>query len=535
MASPDAFYFQMPFGNPIQDTFGRDVLDTAGREILDLDWSDIQADVLTETPITIFQGQRYGDPLDRVADGGTIKFVLNNSQSNSAGLVGYYSPDHSNKRTHYGLGTLVRVGIEKDAVVEWLAQGRIISIDPEPGLLGNKRVDVTAGDWLELASRTPMPRIPVQESVADDQVLQIIVDALGPDAPADTDLEAGAYTYAYALTDVDDEVTPVMTVLQRLAQCGLGRIFITGGSTGGEILKYVDLYSLLAIGEPVASFVNQFTNAEASRRAYKRIKRVTATSYPLNKVDDVTIYSLPAEISISPGETIELTGFYRDPAASSSLSIPAINVVEPVEDTGFKFSSTSGSGNNMNADLEIVSFAVGARSFKARLKNTAGTTGYLWQFDVNGDALLPYDSLPVTSVDNTIPEKDAVSLNYDLPYHNNFYTTKEISSALLDWYSIEATSMPYIEFVPSASEDDFQKLLACKPGELISVTETVTGISYLMIVLGREINIWNGGAYITERLYITPAQQVESGLFFTLDVEGLDELDGPNTILAFGS
>lgn len=535
MASPDVFHFQMPFGNPIQDTFGRDILDTAGREILDLDWTDIQADVLTETPITIFQGQRYGDPLDRVADGGTIKFVLNNSQSNSAGITGYYSPDHADRQARLVLGVLVRVGIEKDSVIEWLAQGRIISIDPEPGLLGNKRVDVTAADWLELASRTPMPRIPVQESATDDQVLQIIVDALGVDAPAETDLEAGAYTYTYALTDVEDEVTPVMTVLQRLAQCGLGRIFITGGSTSGEILKYVDLYSLLAVGEPVTAFVNEFTNAEASRKAYKRIKRVTATSYPLNKVDDVVVYALPAEISIAAGATIELTGFFRDPGASSSLSISAINVTQPVADTGFNFSSISGSGNNMNPDLEIVSFEMGARSFKARLKNTAGITGYLWQFNVNGDALLPYDSLPVTSVDNTIPEKDAVSLNYDLPYHDNFYTTKEISDALLNWYTIELTSMPFIEFVPSLSDANFQKMLVAKPGELISVTEGVTGISYLMIVLGREINIWNGGAYITERLYITPAQQVESGLFFTLDVEGLDELDGPNTILAFGS
>jgi hypothetical protein len=536
MTSPDALYFQMPFGNPIQDTFGRDILDTAGREILDLDWSDIQADVLTETPITIFQGQRYGDPLDRVADGGTIKFVLNNSEANSAGLLGYYSPDHVNKRAHYGLGTLVRVGIEKDAVIEWLAQGKIISIDPEPGLLGNKRVDVTAGDWLELASRTPMPRIPVQESVADDQVIQVIVDALGMDAPTEIDLEPGAYVYPYALTDVEDEVTPVMTVLQRLAQCGLGRIFITGGTTGGEVLRYVDLTSLLSVGEPVASFVNSFMNAEASRRAYKRIKRVTATSYPMQLSTDVVLYAIPAEISISAGDTIELTGFFRDPNASSSLSIPAINVGTPAADTGFKFSSTSGgSGTDMNGNLQILSFEVGAKSFKARLRNSGGVTGYLWQFSVAGDALLPYDSLPVTEIAESIREQDAVSLNYDLPYHDNYHTTKEIATALLGWYSEESTSMPYIEFVPTLSDADFQKMLDVKPGELISVAEDVTGVSYLMIVLGREISIWNGGAYINERLYITPAQQVESGLFFTLDLDGQDDLDGPHTILSIGS
>lgn len=535
MTIPDNLYFQMPFGNSIQDTYDRDILDTASRPILDQDWADIQADVLAEAPITIFQGQRNSDPVDRVADGGTIKFMLNNAVSNSAGLMGYYSLDHLNVRAGFGLGAMVRVGIEKDAVIEWLAQGRIISVDPDTGLLGNKAVSVTAGDWLELASRTPMPRTPVQENVTDDQIIQSIMDELGADAPVETDLNIGVYTYNYALTDVEDEVTPVMTVLQRVAQCGLGRIFITGGTTSGEILKYVDLFSLLAISDPVAVFVDQFMKSEASRRAYKRIKRVTATAYPLQKSDDVLVYALPSEISIPAGQTIELTGFFRDPDASSSNSIPAINVGEPVANTGFKFSSTSGSGTGMNSDLEILTFDVGAKSFKAILKNNGVVTGYLWQFNVYGDALLPYDSLPFTAVDSSIAEKDAVSLNYELAYHDDYYITSEIANALLDWYSIEVTNMPYIEFVPSLSDDDFQKMLDSKPGELISVTESVSGVSYLMIVLGREINIWNGGSYIAERLYITPAQQVESGLFFTLDSLGLDDLDGDNTILAFGS
>lgn len=422
MTAPDAFHFEMPFGDDLLDTYDRPILDTFDRQIQDAgSWQDIQDDVLTVNPIIVVQGQRNGDPLDRVADGGTIKFVLDNSAFNSAGLLGYYSPDHSNKRAKFYVGQKVRVGVTYDGSTEWFSEGQIIQIDPDPGLLGNKRVNVVVGDWLELASRTPMPRIPVQESVTDDQVIQTIVDELGTDAPTETDLETGAYTYAYALTDVEDEVTPVMTVLQRLAQSGLGRIFITGGATSGEILRYVDLTSLLAYGEPVATFHNDFMESDASRRARQRVKRVIATAYPMQAVAAETLYSLPAEIAIAAGETIELIGYFRDPNTSSSLSIPAVNVDTPAADTGFKFSSVSGSGNDLNASFQIQSFDVGARSFKASLKNAAGVTGYLWQFTVEGDALYPYNSLPVRVEDTAIPEKDAVTLSYDLPYQDDYY------------------------------------------------------------------------------------------------------------------
>src|SRR3990172_7110138 len=230
MAAPDQLHVEMTLGDTLLDTYGREILDTYGRNILDLGWADVQKNVITETPITIFQGQRNGDPLDRVADAGTIKLVMNNNSNNSGGVAGYYSPDSLSRRGGFGIGLRVRAGLTKDAVTEWLSEGRVIGIKPVPGLLSNKLVDVVCGDWIEVASRTRMPRIPVMENVTDDQVIQAIVDNMD-DAPFETDLEVGAYTYDYALTDVDDQETKVLTVLQRLNQSGLGRTFITGGPT----------------------------------------------------------------------------------------------------------------------------------------------------------------------------------------------------------------------------------------------------------------------------------------------------------------
>jgi hypothetical protein len=533
MTSP-TLHIDMTFGDVLLDTFGREILDTYGRNILDLGWVDVRGDVLTDTPTNIFQGQKNGDAVDRVADPGTIKLVMNNNDTNSGGVMGYYSPDSGNKRPRFDTGLRVRIGLEKDDIIEWLSLGRVINIKPVPGLLNNKLVDVICGDWIEVASRTPIPRIPVQENIEDDGLIQTLLDELD-DAPLETDLDVGAYTYTYGLTDVQDEETRVLSVLQTIAQCGLGRIFITGGVTSGEILRYVNLYSLLSVVDPVATFVNAFIDMEAERKANRRVKRVVATGYPMaTDASPVVLYTLINEISIPAGEQIEFIGTFRDPNDSSARTIAAVNVVTPVINTDYKFSSISGSGTDLNASLEILDWDVGARSFKIILKNNAVSTGYLWFFQPRGEGLYPYDAITYTAIDTTIKESEGITVNLDLPYHADYYTLKEIAEAVLGWYSTEATSVPFIDFVPTASDEDYEKFIASKPGEVISATESVTGISQNMVVIGREIGIWNNGVHVTERLYLMPVQQVENALYFTLDTLNQDDLDGDNAIIAFG-
>lgn len=534
MAGPDEMILEMNLGDPILDMDDDPILDMAGDPILDMGWADMKDDVLTEAPIVIFQGQRNGDPLDRVADAGTIKLVLNNNRNNTAGSVGLYSPDHPAKRLGFGNGTLVRVGLIKDAATEYLSQGRIIDLKPVPGLLNNKTVAVTAGDWIEVVSRTPMPRIPVQEGVTDDQVLQLIVDATD-DPPATTDLGTGVYTYDYALHDVSEGAT-ILAVLQRLIQNGLGRLYITGGPVSGEVLTYVDLYSLLtATGNIVATFVDDQIASEASRKAFKRVKRVVATFYPQEKdASTVVLFSLANEIAILAGQEIEFTAFFRDPNGASSSTIAAVDVVSPVIGTDLLLSSVAGSeSGNLNGNLSILAVDIGSNNVYVRLLNSSGSTGYL-TYQLRGKGLYPYDALTYTVEDSTIREGEGVTLNYDLVYHTDYYTAKEIADNLLAWYRIEITDMPSLEFVPTLDDDSYNKMIAAKPGTQVSVTESVTAIGYAMNVLGREISIWNGGKYITERLFITPAQQVENALYMELDVDGQSELDGPNTILGFG-
>ncbi len=530
MTAPDQLLIEAAFGEAILDTSGDPILDSLGRAILDGGFADWSSDVLDDAPIRIVCGQRNNEPADRVADPGTLTLVLNNNANNSGGVVGYYSPDSAEKRSGFEKGLQVRLGLVKDSVTYWKFRGRIIEIDPEPGLLNDKTTQVTAADWLDVASRTPMPRLPVQQSVTDDQVIQAIVDAVD-DPPASVDLDVGTYTYDYALTDVEDGKNTILAVLQRLTQTGLGRLFVKNN----EVLTYVNLTNQLTTGAPAATFDNAFREMKATRRAYKRVKRVTVTVYPM-AIDGspVVLFSLAEELIITAGETIEFVAYFHDPNASSGRTIAAVDVITPVAGTDWNFSSISGSGSDLNGDLSVDAFAIGSKSALIRITNNAAVTGYLWQMQFRGKGLYPYDPLSYTTENSEIKEGEGTTLTYDLPYQNDYYTGRDIADALLTWYELEVTEVPSIKFTPTLDADSFARMLACVPGELITVSEDVTAISYIMIMLGFELDIWLNGQYMEEELFITPAQYAQSGLFEELDVDGQCELDGDNTLLAFG-
>ena len=71
-------------------------------------WTNVSEDVRTVSPIKAFRGTRGNGPKNRVGDTGRMSLILDNSEANSAGLLGYYSPDHANLRSGFGKGTLVR-------------------------------------------------------------------------------------------------------------------------------------------------------------------------------------------------------------------------------------------------------------------------------------------------------------------------------------------------------------------------------------------------------------------------------------------
>lgn len=510
MTVPDALYIEYySEGYDLLDMQSNTILDMEGNTILDMgEWIDLAGDVLGEPPIVIFQGQRNSGPQDRVADSGSIRFTLKNGIDTSGGVVGYYSPDHASVRNRWGLGKVVRVGLESAGVIDYIAQGKIMSIDPVAGNLSNKTVDVVAADWMDIASRTTMPWIKLGdvENSRDDQVIQVILDALD-DPPDSTDFDTGSYTYLYPLNDLNDGKDTVMTVLQRLAVNGLGRIYIVGNTTSGEVLKYVSKNTLVAGGTAVATFDNDFDEMELSRQAYRRAKRVIVTANGYTAYSLQQVYQLPAEVSVGAGATVEISGDFADVTGMVDLNKECPASVYGQTGSDIQFSATSGSGlNDLSANLTTV-LTLGINSFKASLSNSAVVTGYLNLFNFfgsgSGYGLFANTKNVYEVEDASIPEGQGVTIQWSAPYQNTYAKAKEIGDLLMSWHGNDITEVKYLRFTPTLDAENYAKMIDCKPGTLVNVKDDVTGIDADMLAIGFELQIWNNGNLMKETLYLS--------------------------------
>src|SRR5262245_22310894 len=112
-------------------------------------WVDVTRDVRADTPIRLEYGIQGAGPTDRVASTGALTFALNNAANNSARTVGYYSPNHPSVRAGFGIGMGVRLSFLYEGTRYYKWRGTLQSIQPSPGVYGNKRVLCTAVDWMD--------------------------------------------------------------------------------------------------------------------------------------------------------------------------------------------------------------------------------------------------------------------------------------------------------------------------------------------------------------------------------------------------
>lgn len=508
---------EMDFGEAILDSQGNPILDSQDRPILDSDWVSVNADTLDES-IRIRRGMLSGDITDRVADAGTLTLVMNNSAYNSAGLMGYYSLDHANRRVGFGTGTRVRINMKR-ASSYYKFHGRLTDIQVESGLLNPKRSYLTAVDWMDYAARLPMPRLPIQIGARDDQLLQFILNSL-TEQPIETSMSTGGYLYPAALTDVREGETKVIGAFSSIAASGLGRIFLRGGPTSGEVLSYMSIYDQIELSTPVASFSDNMLKANAERKVGSRLKRVTVRVYPMRLDPDlVTLYSLQQSILIPPGGTISFTGSYTDPASARSIS--AIDVQTPIVDVDYKFSSVDGSGNDMNSNLFMESFDVGNSAASVSFTNLGPQDGYLWFYRIQGYGLYDYDPLDYTAEDSSITDAEGAVIQYSMPYQSSYNVARDFAKMFLYWFSPETTDVPTIEFNAGQSTDAIDWAVDAEPGTLVEVVESVTGIARNYMVIGYDMEIRSKND-IPVVLYVVPTL---SGQFLKLDVVGRAELD----------
>lgn len=449
-------------------------------------WTTL-ADVLAQPGIRIGYGIQGTTPRDRVASTGTMVFHLRNGQSNSVATLGYYSPDHASKLTGWGVGIGIRLAIVYSGTTYYKWRGTIESIIPIPGQYRERRVMVTAVDWMDDAAKAMIRNIPTQTDQRTDQLLTTLVEGTGtagewegvPRQPGATSFSTGNETLEYAFDGAEDETTPVLTEIQKIANSEAGYVFVKGDTTQGGTLVFQNRTDR---GEQTTNAVSldddDLREMDPVSDRSHIINDVKVTAHP-RKVDGsaVILFNLEYTPLIQPGRELKLTAGYRDPDQKATR-VGGTSMVTPVATTDYIFNAAEdGSGTDLTTSL-TVSVVFGATSADCTIKNTGTAAGYLTLFKIRGVGIYAYET--VTShwddgYSRYLYGQNTFSL--DMAYQSNPLLTESAASWVLYQNKDPFTRLNSVAFTANASDSLMTQALAREIGNRVGITETLTGVT----------------------------------------------------------
>ncbi len=492
-------------------------------------WTDITDDVLAD--FSLVYGINGGGPTDLAASIGALSIQLNNSEANTAGLRGYYSPQNPNCRPGFRLGIGLRYFYRMpDSSDEYRKfQGRIVSIDPIAGKWGPRRTSVVAADWFYEASIS-QPRLPVQINKTADEILGELVDAMDRQ-PLNRSFAAGVSVFPYALDNSRSESQSVLTEIQRLCQSEYTHCYQRGGLNAWPTLVIENRISRLT-PSTVAYYNGRMQGiggGEATSQTRNRAK-VTTRPRRVGGDDTTVLYSKPAQSApgIPAGGSITFQANYSD-ATTPSARIGGTDFQKPLS-PGTDYianSAADGSGSVVTGDLSVtVDFR--ANQAGVVVANNGAATAYLTTFQIRGRALKDFD--PIITI-----EEDAASIALigpaevalDMVYQSDPAVAKPVAEFLVATLLTPGVSEGELTFIPR-DQDEFLEAFAIEPGQAIGVTEEQTGINGTYFVQQVEMKSEEGGLKRTFRFILERALVAD---YWQVGIAGLSEL-GMTTIAA---
>jgi hypothetical protein len=490
------------------------------------DWVDVTSDMIADS-LSWRGGLRGGGPTDRLAVPGQLEVELKNGQSASGGL-GYYSPDHANKRTGWALGAKIRIKLVSGGNTRyWLY--RIKKIKPVPGIYGPRRVEVTAMDYMNEFSKRKVSSLAVQKNKRSDELLTTLVASM-PFAPVATSYGIGVFTFPYAFHDEQDESTHCMTVLQKVTQSDLSYIFVDGDTTSGETLHYEPHTTRQNNATSVGTLSNTMSDLDIIHSDDDIWNSIKANTYPVEADEDVVVLGvIPDEFGLEPGESRTVTIPYLDEFTERRVS--GENIITPVANTDYKMSSASGNnGSDLNASLTMTPTA-GGNTLSAVFVNNAAVKGYVNSVQVRGNKIKIAEKIGSNAMDDTSVETyGEKSITYNMPYQSSAAFGQAVADEILRRYKDPISNISGVGFVANRTATLMGYALTLGISSRITVTETVTGVNVDFFINGYDYELQPGNVL---RLTWTLERAFNTVQYFTIDDATFGEIDGAYLIAPF--
>jgi len=442
-------------------------------------WTSIARDVEAKrVPVEMWRGINGSSITDRVASPGRLSCQLDNDTSNSAGLLGYYSPRHANMRTGFGRNTNIRLKFTYGGTDYYKFYGYITDLQPTIGQFKDPSSVLIATDYMQRLVEYKLKQLDVQQNKRSDEVVSTILASL-PTTPLTEDLEADAYTIRYLLSQEQDEKTTVMGALQKLCQSSMCYFFITGNTTNGETAVY-EREATRAGRTSSATLNDTMTDMQPKRSMNDVRNKLIGLTHPIriDETAETLLYTLENEIRIPAGESITINLQFRDPN-SLATRVSGLDIVTALESgTHYRASVYPNSVDNDAASSLTATVNAGGNATSATLENTGTVAIYVNMLKIYGRGVYFYNPVEIVKESG---DGDKVG-TYDFYYQSDQFRAQTMLNRLHQRASSEEESIESVSFYADANSTLMGYAMTLDIGDKVTIVETATGLNDLYTI-----------------------------------------------------
>jgi hypothetical protein len=420
----------------------------------------------------------FNDPITRMATVGRARITVNNDdQSLSPPLEASVLPRRP-----------VRLRMTYGGMTSTVFEGLLESIDPSPGIYGDRRVVLSCVDDTIRLDEHHGP-IAIQTDVYADDIISAAVSAVY--TPSSTDYDQGINKFPFGADRWSYDT--------RRATGASNNAYLQNTNAAAKIrdacVSDWGYFFIAKDGTP--TFRNRHatsldTSVDLTLDNTMADMRYRKSTQPIFNIIEVTCY--PRSISTawevlgevnqdnapmieaSAAETFELS--FRDPS-NPSLHIGGKDVIVPVANTDYEATSDeAGEGDDETSNVTVTDYNIYADSAEIELTNAAAHPVYVQKLRVRGHAVRVQEPITITKSDATsIAAYGRRRMPIDAVLMNTPQQAESLANFLLDYYKDPQDEMRGIAFYANNSAT---LMAAARDLELLDrvvVSEGQTGLS----------------------------------------------------------
>jgi len=333
-------------------------------------------------------------------------------------------------------------------------------------------------DYVDELARTTLDGLDVQTNKRADQVFSSIFWNMDR-YPLNYVIGEGSDIYPYVFDNVRDESIQVLAECNRLALSEWGFVYVKGDAEAGGRM----VFESRGQRGPMPRWAiteDYIRDMEITNNVDDIINRSEVRIHP-RRVDASTtsiLYTLGNTPQIQAGASLSFTAPYRDPNNGHYARVGGMDMVDPASTTDFTANTiSSGGGTSLTTGFSIVA-TFGGNSADLVVTNGATQAGYLTKCQLRGRGLYSFDEMVIKAESTpSIDKYGANTANIDMPYQSDANTACTLASGIVTNNKDPRTRIRSISIQPNASSVAMMQALTREPGDRVSITESVSGLT----------------------------------------------------------